>query len=262
MKKTYLTKRNALFSSANFSWGAYALVFAVFVLLMRLLAPDFFWTMFNPALRASDALAENSRALFSIFGDTAKLASQNEKLSSENNALANENLSLVKKIESLSKLAPHDTGIVAGVVARPPQSAYDVLVLSAGGEDGIALGMEVFGEGNVPLGVISVVHENFSRATLFSAPDMVTNGWVGKANIPIIIRGAGAGAMNASAPRSAGIAVGDAVFVPGPGMLPLGSVVGIDSDQSSPSVILRIMPALNLFSVAWTSVRDTGVFSP
>ena len=122
--------------------------------------------------------------------------------------------------------------------------------------------MEVFGEGDIPLGVISAVDENFSRATLFSAPNMSTGGWVGKENLPITIKGAGAGVMEASAPRSAGIEVGDVVFIAGPGMLPVGVVVRADSDPSSPSVALRIMPALNLFSIAWVSVRDTGMLSP
>ena len=127
-----------------------------------------------------------------------------------------------------------------------------------GGRAGVARGMEAFGAGGVPIGVISSVLADFSRVTLFSAPNMTVNGWVGRANLPLIIRGAGAGVMNASVPRSAGVTAGDTVFAPGPGMLPIGSVVRVESDPSSPSVTLRIMPALNLFSIAWVAVRDTG----
>ena len=100
---------------------------------------------------------------------------------------------------------------------------------------------------------------DFSRVTLFSAPGVITNGWVGAGNVPLIIKGAGAGVLNASVPRSAGIFVGDIVFVPGPGMLPVGVVMRADSDPASPSVTLRIMPTINLFSVAWVTMRDTGV---
>ena len=64
--------------------------------------------------------------------------------------------------------------------------------------------------------------------------------------------------MNASIARSANVVVGDAVFAPGPGMLPFGSIVRVDNDPSSTSVILRIMPAINLFSVTWVELRDTG----
>ena len=37
------------------------------------------------------------------------------------------------------------SGILAGVVARPPESPYDTLVLAAGKNAGVTLGMEVFG---------------------------------------------------------------------------------------------------------------------
>ena len=275
MKKTYLAKRNALVSSANFSWGAFALLFAVLLLLARLAAPNFFWQMFAPVFRASDALAAKSHTFVSAFRDTAELTLQNKKLMNEHAALVNENQALIKKIEQVSGLALETGGIAAGVVARPPESPYDTLVLSAGSEDGIAIGMKAFGlpagqtgKGGVPLGVVSSVSNNFSRITLFSAPGMTVNGWIGRANLPaqadfpLAINGAGGGAINASVPRSAGISVGDPVFAPGPGMLLIGRVVRVESNQSSPSVILRIMPALNLFSVAWVVVRDTGVSLP
>ena len=65
--------------------------------------------------------------------------------------------------------------------------------------------------------------------------------------------------MHASVARAANIAVGDVVSVPGPGELPVGSVVRVDSDPLSPAVTLRIMPAANLFSLAWVELRATGV---
>ena len=67
--------------------------------------------------------------------------------------------------------------------------------------------------------------------------------------------------MNASVARSADIVEGDAIFISGPGTLPIGFVTRIDSNPSSPSVTLRITPALNLFSLTWISVRATGATS-
>lgn len=235
-----------------------ALVIAVFLLLLRLLVPNLFWKIFTPAFRASDSFEKAGHAILVSFSDTAKLAMRNEELANENVALTNENHALIKKVESISKLSASARGIIAGVVARPPESPYDTLVLSVGSNDGVTLGMEAFGEGGVPLGVVSAVFADFSRATLFSAPGVTVNGWVGKNSLPLIIKGTGGGTMSASVARSANIVVGDTVFAPGPGMLPIGSVVRVDNEVSSPSVTLRIMPALNLFSVAWVSLLDTG----
>ena len=260
MKRTSLAKRNALFSPTNVSWGSAALVVAVLILLARLLTPNFFWYVVAPVLRGADALTVRSHILLSGFGNTAILTLQNEQLINENATLASENQALLEKEKSLGELSistPKD--IIAGVLAQPPASPYDTFLLSKGSNQGVAVGQEVFGAGGVPLGIISSVLSDFSRATLFSAPGMAVNGWVGHANLPLIIEGAGAGAMRASLARSAGVVIGDEVFVPGPGALPIGTVTGIDGDPSSPVVTLQIQSALNLFSVTWVELRTINV---
>jgi len=193
--------------------------------------------------------------LISSFSDASALTAQNERLMQENAALVAENQALLQKAVATRDLP---LGILAGVVARPPESPYDTLVLAAGTSAGVEPGQKAFGAGGVPLGIVSAVSDDFSRVTLFSAPDVVTSGWVGSASLPLSIKGAGAGVMGATASRSAAIAVGDTVFAPGPGQLPIGTVARIDSDPSSPVVTLRIKPALNLFSIAWVTLRDTG----
>ncbi|MFA6414794.1 MAG: rod shape-determining protein MreC [Candidatus Paceibacterota bacterium] len=256
MKRTFLARRNALLSSTNVSWGAFLLAFAVLVLLVRIFLPNMFWFAFTPAFRAADALAAKGDLFLSSFGDAAVLTARNELLQSQNAELASENEALQKRTGTLQSLS--GSGIVAGVVARPPASPYDTLTLSAGAKEGVLIGMEAFGPGGVPLGVVSAVLPDFSRVTLLSAPALVTEGWVGHSNIPLTIVGAGGGALRASLARSTGVVVGDAVFAPGPGALPVGSVVRIDSDPSSPVVTLQIQPALNLFSITMVELRATG----
>lgn len=260
MKKTFLAKRNKLLSSADVSWGVLALACVIILLFVRIIAPNFFWHAFAPVFRSADNLSAKSHSFFQNFGDTAALAVRNEKLQNENIALENENQTLSQKLANISALFNSEkvsTGILAGIVARPPESPYDTLLLAVGKNEGVVIGQEAFGDGGVPVGVVSSVLADFSRVTLFSAPNTSTAGWVGHANIPITIFGVGGGAMNASTARSAGIAVGDIVYVPGPGMLPIGNVARIDSDSSSPSITLRIQPTLNIFSISWVLLRGT-----
>jgi len=259
MKRISLARRNALLSSADVSWGVGALALALIALLFRLIAPNLFWQATAPAFRVADFLSEKNHAVFSSFGDSAKLAAKNEQLLRENAALANENHALLERnmsIEALARLS--SPSIVAGVVARPPASPYDTLVLSRGSDAGVTLGQEAFGEGGVPLGVVSSVLADFSRVTLFTSPNMIVDGWVGQATLPLVVYGAGAGVMRASLVRSAGVVEGDIIFAPGPGKLPIGTVVRVDGDSSSPSVTLQIRPAVNPFSVSWVELRDTG----
>lgn len=256
-------RRNALLAGRGISWGVLALLFALLALIVRLIAPNFFWTAFSPLFRVSDAVSAETHILFNNFGNAAELAASNETLSDQNTALTNENQALLEKVAGLATLlgtpgGQKSAGIIAGVVARPPASPYDTLVLAAGTSAGVVLGMEAFGAGGVPLGIVSSVTADFSRVTLLSAAGTHTDGWVAHAT-PLTIRGEGAGALVATVARSAGVAVGDVVSAPGPGMLPIGRVVRVDSDPLSPAVTLRIKPAMNPFSVTWVELRATGV---
>jgi cell shape-determining protein MreC len=265
MKKTFLVKRNALLSPRAVSSGAVALGAVVLLLSVRLIAPDFFWHIFSPLSDAARAVSETGHGFLASFENAASLAAQNEKLAAQNAALADENQTLVQKTATLATLLGTTNvqkaipGILAGVVARPPMSPYDTLVLASGKKDGASLGQEAFGENGVPVGIVSAVTDDFSRVVLFSAPGATTNGWVGHANVPLTLEGAGAGTLLATVARAADIAVGDTVFVPGPGQLPVGSVVRIDSDPLSPAVTLRIQPAANPFSLSWVTLRATGI---
>ncbi len=266
MRKTFSARHNALFSSTELSWGAYALTFSVFLLLIRLAAPNFFLQVCAPIFRSADYLTAETQRFFASFSDTASLALANGNLLEQNNALINENQTLIQKTASLEALlgsATDETAkrageILAGVVARPPESPYDVLVLAQGSQAGVAIGQEAYGAGGVPIGVVSSVTSDFSRVTLFSSWGMDVHGWIGSATLPLTIQGVGGGSLIASISRAANIAVGDIVSVPGPGALPIGKVVRIDSDPSSPSVVLRIMPILNPFSITWVVLRDSG----
>lgn len=262
MKKTFLARRNALLSPTDSLWGVAALTFALVAFFLRLLAPNIFWDVSAPMFRMAAALAAENRTFFVSLGNTATLISENEQLIHTNASLMNEEQTLLQKNADLSALigtsTPEKGDILAGILARPPESPYDTLVLAAGRNVGVTLGMEALGAGGVPLGVITMVLTNFSRVTLFSSPGMSTAGWIGNAKFPLTIFGVGAGAMDASVPRAEGIAIGDTVFVPGPGALPIGVVTRIDGDPSLPTVTLRIVPTLNPFSITWVKLRNVG----
>jgi cell shape-determining protein MreC len=260
MKKTFLAKRNAILSTTGVSLGA--AIFAILALLVcvRFLAPNTFLHGVAPLYRAAQYLTEGGQGLLHGLKDGTALAARNEQLIFENQALAYENRILLEQIKDISGLSivPSQKGIFAGVLMRPPESPYDTLVLSAGSADGAKIGMSVFGRGGVPIGTVSAVTEDFSRVTLFSAPDMRVHGWVGERRIPIELYGAGGGAVRATLPRAVEVVAGESVFAPGPGAIPFGTIVKIDDDPSSPEIELRIMTAANIFSLTWVHLREGG----
>ncbi|HVM58748.1 MAG TPA: rod shape-determining protein MreC [Candidatus Paceibacterota bacterium] len=264
MRRTYSATRNALLTSAGPTWGAGALAFAVLALLARLIAPGAFLYAARPMLAIGNDLSAAGERVYSAFADTATLAAKNQKLFEENSALAAENRALLAELADVRGLGSPDASakspapLIAGVVSRPPTSAYDTLVAAAGRADGVFAGMEAFGAGGVPLGTVSAVTDSFSRVALFSSPQMRTQGWIGAHRIPVTIAGEGAGSFSASVSRDAQVAAGDAVYVPGPGALPIGTVARIDGDAAAPTETLRIAPAVNPFSITWVMLRDTG----
>ena len=265
MKKTYSARRNALFTLTELSWGARGLLLVVLLVVVRLAMPNIFWQMTSPLFSAANAIAGANHTFLSSFANAATVAAENDALRNENESLVVWNAMLKQKlvdsaVTPVGAVSPKAAGgILAEVVARPPESPYDVLVLAQGTRAGVALGMEAFGASGAPLGIVSDVSQDFSHVLLFSSPDVRTAGWVGSQSVPVTIVGAGGGALQVSLARSANIAVGDTVYVPGPGMLPLGIVGRVDDDPSSPSVILRIRPLSNPFSVGAVTLRATGV---
>ena len=261
MKRTYLAKRNAFFSRENITPGSLAMAFALIALFTRVVLPDAFFAIITPATRVSSNISNYAHFVLSSFDNAALLEKQNENLTNRNISLTNENQALAQKLSDISPLLDGSTskeGIIAGVITRPPESAYDTLLVNVGEASGSSVGMEAFGARGVPIGLVTATSAKSSRVTLFSAPNISINAWVGKNKLPILLRGAGGGAFNAVVPRTAMVTAGDLVYIPGPGALPIGSVARVDSDSSSPSSNLRIQGGTNIFSITWIELRDAG----
>jgi cell shape-determining protein MreC len=261
-------------SSRRISAAAAALVaLALAIALARLAAPSSFLAATAPLMRGGDAAAAALSGLTSGFASAQKLASENAALTSENTTLAEENAALSAKLADLAALAnlvaPEPApGIAAGVVARPPESAYDTLVVGAGSASGVAAGDAAYAAGGVPLGAVSAVSSGYARVTLLSASGVRTLAWLGPARLPITLVGQGGGAFSAEAPRSASTTPGEEVYVAGPGSLPVGAVARAGGDPSAPFLTLYIRADVNPAQVpmvlirpgapAWSSVAATS----
>jgi len=261
MKTTHWGRRPSGLSQGA-RWSAFALAFAFIFVLARLLAPNVFLYAFAPMFSFGNTLSVSVDGIFAGFSDARILAAKSAKLEGDNAALSLENRTLTEKVKDLATLlgsgSKEPASILAGVLARPPVAAYDTFILSVGTNAGVTEGMEAFGPGSVPLGVVSSVTTDFSRITLFSAPGVSTAAWIGASRTPVTLLGAGAGTYTVSVPRDVGIAVGDTVFLPGPGAIPVGTVVHVGGEASDPLATLFIHPVINPFSITWVSLRNVG----
>lgn len=257
MKKTFSARRNFIFSPESWSWGKGFLVVAFCVLVLRLALPGVFWKLAAPLFGGADAGTQMLSTVFGSFTDKVDLVARNQALHEENTALRNENLVLTTRLAEAG-LFEDDAGAIARVVARPPQSPYDTLVVALDAGSGVFAGMEAFAPGGIPVGVVEQVLGSFASVELFSAPGRVTEGWVGDTNLPITLRGAGGGTFRATAARAEELREGVSVYVPGPGKQPLGTVARMYDDPSAPAVEVYVVPLANPFALTQIVLRDTG----
>ncbi|MBU0749966.1 hypothetical protein KKH15_00420 [Patescibacteria group bacterium] len=247
----YSRRRNAFLSGSTWPVAAGLGILVLLFFIFRTFAPDVLTAIATPFWQTGDQFSKSAAAVTLPFQNTSEIIAERDQLLIENETLRNQNAVLTAQVGDKGALG---NGLSAGVLARPPVSPYDSLVLGLGGTDGVRVDAMIYAPGGIPIGVIENVTSNTSRAILFTAPGRVTEGWVGDTRIPVSLVGKGAGAFEASLPREAGATVGAVVYAPGPGALPVGTVLSIDADPSSPRSTLHIKPMVNIFSVTWVTV--------
>lgn len=261
MKTRYSRRRNSLLSNRPWLTPA-AIVCGVLVLLfilVRVLVPGAVIALATPFWQSGTALTAGVGNAGSFFTNKIALTNERDQLLADNAAAYVRNATLEARVRDLERLlgdrAEAAPGVVAGVLARPPVSPYDVLILDAGSDDGVAAGDHVSGPGGLPLGRVESVTGGSARALLYSTPGTETESWIGDGRIPVTLIGEGSGAMSAVVARDAGITAGDLVYVAGPGAIALGSVTMVGNDPSSPRTRIDIRPLANPFSVTWVTVH-------
>lgn len=257
MRREYSRRRSAFLRDVR-PVAAVVVGIAVLIFILRLVAPGALIAVASPFWRAGASLSSATGGFFSIFHEHATLEHERDAALAQVAALSEQNAVLAAKDSDLMKLLGNRTEstdtILAGVLARPPESAYDTLVVDQGSDAGVIVGAVAYGPGGVPLGTVASVTRSSGRITLYSAPAQQTGAWIGEARTPITLTGLGAGAFYTEAPREASTTIGDAVYVSGPGALPIGTVARVDSDPSSPKSVIRVAPAINPFSITWVTI--------
>jgi cell shape-determining protein MreC len=181
-----------------------------------------------------------------LGGDAISLQATVDQLQAENERLRNENAVVTAQLRDQD--ATIMQGVTAGVMARIPLSPYDVLIVGKGSDDGVYEQMRAFSNG-IPVGTVESVSGKSARIALYSAPGRESEGWLGENRIPVTVRGTGAGTFSADVSRDATVVAGDLVYIPGPGALPIGTVVSIETHPSAPRSVLSIRPMVNPFTM-------------
>ena len=205
------------------------------------------WQVLGPVvgLRNSLGATAAARAQDELARAQAQLA--------DRDLLAAENTEL-KKL--LGRDEPAGTRVLASVLARPPGTPYDTLVLDVGARHGVAVGDRVYAGGRVVMGEVTEVRDATSVVTLYSAPARELPALLlhaGRAT-PLTLAGQGAGSFVAQVPAGSAVAVGDTIILSGiAGEIPAAvSAVVAHAGESFVAVYAHL--PVNLFELRYVEV--------
>lgn len=144
--------------------------------------------------------------------------------------------------------------VLSRVLARPPRTPYDTLVLDQGSARNISLGAPVIGPGGFAIGTIEEVSGSSSLARLLSAPGRESDGLVGDARTPITLTGEGGGAFITHVPKDTLIQEGDVVRSLLLGGMPYAEVRAIVLKEREPTMTVYLSLSLNFFETEWVYI--------
>lgn len=241
MKMNYRLIRNAKGKRAR---SAAALVFVALLLtLFHFSYPpalrEALHRVSAPVWRAERFVRDTTVRLFLHLSSKEALIRENEtlqqKLAEEERLLLNREL-LASENAFLKETLGRHTGesrILAAILAAPPRSPYDTVILDAGSTEGVSSGDDILSGGTI-LGTVVTVFTRTAVAELFSTAGVKTPVLIlheGRA-VPVEAEGAGGGVFVATLPRELLLATGDAVVMPSAGPLRFATVEAVESEPS------------------------------
>jgi len=123
-------------------------------------------------------------------------------------------------------------GVLGVVIAKPPVSLYDTVVLDIGEEDGIAVGDYLIAPGNIAIGLIEEVYAETALASLFSSPGEKVEVQIGPEAITAHAEGEGNGMLRITLPRGVEVAEGMKITMPHINPIIFGVVAEIQQNPS------------------------------
>lgn len=170
-------------------------------------------------VRTREYFAHSTAILPSYIRSRGELESERQRL---NEALAAESgdettiARLTSENEELRALLGDTTDdrILASVIARPPNTPYDTLIIDRGGKQSIVEGALVYHSNDHAIGMVSRVYEKMALVTLFSSDGVETSVYVYGPDVFAYAYGEGGGVIRISLPQGISVEEGDVVVLP------------------------------------------------
>lgn len=225
------------------------ILFLSLIFLVGRSSKNFFVDSVAGVFRAGDGFYGLVGIMPDWFVSRLTLLGRIEKLEAEVEALHLQNLdseALIfenQRLKEELRVRPEGDSILAGVLARPPQTAFDTLVVNLGYQDGVKIGDLVLASTKSLVGQVMEVGNRSSIVRLNSASQNNFLGLVVRTGETLEVVGIGGGNLSAKALTDFDIKPGDSIaFSDGSGRIL--AVVGVVESEASGGVkdVLMSLP--------------------
>ena len=212
-----------------------------------------FWALEEGIYAGVDVMKTQLRTKSSLEEENAHLRELLDSVALNahtRNAIESENAMLKEKLGR----SPEYALSVARVLSSPPVSPYDTLVVDAGRDHGVVLGMDVFSDGDWKIGQVTHVWGRSSLVTLYSAPGIQLSVSVGSSSIPAIAHGMGNGNFRVILPKGVDVVEGDLVNIPALAPEYLAKIMSIERPAGSSLEALYLQLPFNVSQLKWVYI--------
>lgn len=218
----------------------------------------------EPLLEGRGVVARTFMSLAGTISLKSSLFIENrqlkQRLSEENgkDIIISALLSDIKELRNGFDSSNNRLAISAFVLAKPPVSIYDTIILDVGENEGVKQGSIVLAPGGIALGIIETVYPSLSRARLFSSSGEV-HAVVLQGNQTVDANGAGGGILHVTVPRDFEVELGSPVTLSGERNLVLGTVEAVGSQSAGSLKTLIIRPAANMNELGFVEIVPSNI---
>lgn len=158
------------------------------------------------------------------------------------------------ELRSLAKIEQIEGRIVARVIARPGDLAYDLLQIDQGKKHGISEGALVFSNLNNVIGVVVSAADDFSFVELFTTAGFELPAYIVGLNMFSVMEGRGGGVARVKLPQGVVLEKGQLVILPSVASGGFGQIEWIENHPTQPEQYGYVVPPIPLNNLFYVSV--------
>ena len=155
-----------------------------------------------------------------------------------------------------------DNRVVAGVIGRPPELPYDVLLLDRGSDAGLVAGAPVYMGNQTVIGVVRSVTPTTAIVDLVTSPSFESLVYIMGVNIYANAVGTGSGYMVVGVPQGVPVAVDDMVIMPSVSPGVYGTITHIEAEPTRAQQLAYVTTDTTLNSLRLVTVATEPIAVP